>query len=121
MLGDAAHPMLQYLAQGACQALEDAAALADALDRFAPTLPHDGDELAKALAEYERVRIPRTAQVQRSARIWGEIWHTDGVAVLLRNELFARRTSTEFREAEWLFGDMSSLGGPYDDLAVDAQ
>jgi 2-polyprenyl-6-methoxyphenol hydroxylase-like FAD-dependent oxidoreductase len=121
LLGDAAHPMLQYLAQGACQALEDAASLADALQRLAPTLPHDGDEIAKALAEYERVRIPRTARVQQNARIWGDIWHTDGVAALLRNELFARRTSTEFREAEWLFGDMSSLGGSYDDVSVEPE
>lgn len=115
LLGDAAHPMLQYLAQGACQALEDAAALAAAVRDHAQPAPTGGggnginggidSGIDKALAEYERVRIPRTTRVQRSARIWGEIWHTDGVALLLRNELFARRSATEFRESDWLYAD----------------
>jgi salicylate hydroxylase len=112
LLGDAAHPMLQYLAQGACQAFEDAAALAAAVSRFAPSTPLDAGELDRALAEYERVRIPRTARVQRSARLWGDIWHTDGVGVLLRNELLSRRTATEFQESDWLFADvLKDLGG----------
>ncbi len=52
LLGDAAHPMLQYLAQGGCQALEDASYLADMLLEY-------GDDYNKAFTEYQKVRIPR--------------------------------------------------------------
>ena len=61
LLGDAAHPMLPYLGQGACQALEDAAVLATAL-RAKP-----GDPVA-ALARYERTRRPRASRVVLTAR-----------------------------------------------------
>jgi salicylate hydroxylase len=110
LLGDAAHPMLQYLAQGACQAFEDVAALADCLGRHTPDGPKDQELLTKALKEYADLRRPRTAQVQRWARSWGDIWHTDGVGALLRNELFARRGSAEYRETDWLWGGQSPNG-----------
>jgi 2-polyprenyl-6-methoxyphenol hydroxylase-like FAD-dependent oxidoreductase len=103
LLGDAAHPMLQYLAQGACQAFEDAAVLAESFRRLAPSRPFRGEELDRALAAYSDFRLPRTARAQRNARHWGDIWHSDGVAVLLRNELFARRAATDFYYADWLF------------------
>jgi salicylate hydroxylase len=61
LLGDAAHPMLPYLAQGACMALEDAYAVAAALAR-----PHTSVE--QALAEYQAARLPRTARVQLASR-----------------------------------------------------
>jgi salicylate hydroxylase len=95
LLGDAAHPMVQYLAQGACQALEDAAALADALAR--------GD-VRSAFRAYERARAPRAARVQRTARTWGQIWHVDGVAKLLRDELFRQRGERDHTHVEWLYG-----------------
>lgn len=95
LLGDAAHPMLQYLAQGACQAIEDAAALADALTAY----PAD-----KALGEYQRVRAPRAARVQRAARTWGDIWHVDGVGALLRDELFRSRSAADYTRTDWLYG-----------------
>ncbi|MBX9390832.1 FAD-dependent oxidoreductase, partial [Streptomonospora nanhaiensis] len=76
LAGDAAHPMLQYLAQGACQALEDAHELARQADRHAEAGAVDWP---RALAAYQRVRVPRTARVQRTARLWGDIWHVDGV------------------------------------------
>ena len=66
LLGDAAHPMLQYLAQGACMAMEDAVTLGAALG------VHDGD-FAKAFAHYERSRVSRTARVVLSAREMGRI------------------------------------------------
>jgi len=103
LLGDAAHPMLQYLAQGACQAFEDAALLAGSLRRLAPAGPGNGEQLARALAEYVKHRQPRTARAQRNARQWGEIWHSDGIAVLLRNEIFVQREPTDYRHADWLF------------------
>jgi len=61
LIGDAAHPMLPFLAQGAAMAIEDAAVLAGAWGR-AP------DDPAAALRRYERARQPRTARVQRAAR-----------------------------------------------------
>jgi 2-polyprenyl-6-methoxyphenol hydroxylase-like FAD-dependent oxidoreductase len=103
LLGDAAHPMLQYLAQGACQALEDAAVLAGSIRRYAPDGPRNTAQLEKALAAYVGHRQERTARVQRNARHWGDIWHTDGIAVLLRNEIFARRDAHDFYYTDWLF------------------
>ncbi|MBZ4019432.1 FAD-dependent oxidoreductase [Streptomyces purpurogeneiscleroticus] len=98
LLGDAAHPMLQYLAQGACQALEDAAALAGALDR------HPVGSWPTALEEYAAVRAPLTARVQSTARVWGEMWHVEGVAALLRDEVFRSRATDDLGPAEWLWG-----------------
>ncbi|HVX21691.1 MAG TPA: FAD-dependent monooxygenase [Acidimicrobiales bacterium] len=113
LLGDAAHPMLQYLAQGACQAFEDADCLGRAVaDHVVGNVAAGGlpaGELARALDEYQRTRVPRASRVQRNARTWGEIWHTDGVAVLLRNELFARRSPTDYQEADWLYGDTPAV------------
>ncbi|KKB42691.1 FAD-dependent monooxygenase [Bacillus thermotolerans] len=66
LLGDAAHPMLQYLAQGGCQALEDASYLADMLKE------HNGN-YNKAFLAYQEERIPRTAKVQTNARTWEKL------------------------------------------------
>lgn len=96
LVGDAAHPMLQYLAQGACQALEDADALAEAC---ATT----GREWGKALAAFSERRVPRTARVQSTARMWGEIWHVDGVSRALRNELFQTRDKESYKYVDWLY------------------
>ena len=100
LLGDAAHPMLQYLAQGACQAIEDADVLAAAMRRHAGP---DGARVPAALAEYARVRAPQAARVQRTARLWGDIWHVDGVAAVLRDELFMRHTPDDYRYTDWLY------------------
>jgi 3-hydroxybenzoate 6-monooxygenase len=102
LLGDAAHPMLQYLAQGGCQAMEDASALAAALER------HDGSTagggIETALLAYQDARAPRAARIQRSARTWGEIWHLDGTAKLVRDELFRQRRDDDHTHVEWLYG-----------------
>jgi salicylate hydroxylase len=116
LLGDAAHPMLQYLAQGACQAFEDAAVLTDSLRRYAPDGPANPAQLAQALTAYVGHRQPRTARAQRNARHWGEIWHTDGIAKLLRNEIFALREPTDYRHADWLF---TRAPGLIDDPALE--
>ena len=102
LLGDAAHPMLQYLAQGACQAIEDAHVLAAQAARHAA----GGGRVdwPAALAATERVRAPRVARVQNAARLWGEIWHVDGVARLIRNELFTTRVPQDYRYLDWLYG-----------------
>ncbi|MGE5290804.1 MAG: FAD-dependent monooxygenase [Micromonosporaceae bacterium] len=103
LLGDAAHPMLQYLAQGACQAIEDAAVLAGALHRHAGAAGADPVSLGKALRAYQDERIPRTARIQRAARVWGDIWHVDGLAKLLRDELLRQRQPDDHRHVTWLY------------------
>jgi salicylate hydroxylase len=100
LLGDAAHPMLQYLAQGACQALEDSAVLAAELAGAAAA----GRPFSEGLARYAAVRAPRAARVQRTARTWGEIWHVGGVAKLIRDELLLTRDVADHRHVSWLFG-----------------
>ena len=97
LLGDAAHPMLQYLAQGACQAIEDAGSLAQFM------VKHDGD-VTEAFASYQQERLPRTAQIQRVARAWGEIWHaTDTIVPALRNRVFARSSAEHYVDLDWLY------------------
>mgnify|MGYP000026107622 CR=1 FL=1 len=112
LLGDAAHPMLQYLAQGACQALEDAAALAAAVTRHLPAGPIGADApVHLALREFVGERAPRTARVQRNARTWGDIWHVDGVAAALRDDALAHRGPTDYRSTDWLFGHTAAQRG----------
>lgn len=103
LLGDAAHPMLQYLAQGACQAIEDAVTFADSVDARAGD--GSGADWSAALESYAEARIGRTALVQRTARVWGEMWHVDGVAALLRDEVFRGRATDDLEHAAWLWGD----------------
>ncbi|PWT97171.1 MAG: 3-hydroxybenzoate 6-hydroxylase [Terriglobia bacterium] len=97
LLGDAAHPMLQYIAQGACQALEDAVCLGDNLRQY----PRDA---TCAFAAYQEQRIPRTARVQAMARFFGEVKHVDGVGRALRNALLEKRAADDFEYFEWLYG-----------------
>jgi len=98
LLGDAAHPMLQYLAQGACVALEDAVTLREALRACA------GD-LEPALRLYESKRIVRGARLIISAREMGRIYHAKGVERLVRNSFFAGRSPERFYDTlEWLYG-----------------
>jgi len=101
LLGDAAHPMLQYLAQGACQAIEDADALAACLAAAGAA----GRPASDGLADYAATRAPRAMRVQRTARTWGEIWHVDGVAKLLRDELLLDRDVADHRHVGWLYSD----------------
>lgn len=97
LIGDAAHPMLQYLGQGACQALEDALALADAL-------AEPGVGTGDAIREYERRRLPRASQCQRRARMWGEVWHTgDPVMLGLRDRVLRGRQPADYSELDWLY------------------
>ncbi len=97
LLGDSAHAMLQYLAQGACQALEDAVCLAEKISL-------NGSNLAKALDEYQQERIPRTAQVQSGARTWGEIKHAENPTTrLLRDTIMLNRSADDYTYLEWLY------------------
>jgi salicylate hydroxylase len=95
LLGDAAHPMLQYLAQGACQALEDAVALGQALGRF--TDPAD------AFAAYTAQRRERAARIQTDARRFGELCHLEGMGATLRNVLLSSRRPEDFDDISWVW------------------
>jgi 3-hydroxybenzoate 6-monooxygenase len=102
LLGDAAHPTLQYLAQGACMALEDAVTLGEALR----VCSHgDGEGIGRAFALYQKSRVARTARIVLSAREMGRIFHAKGVERLVRNDLWKGRTPERFYDAmEWLYG-----------------
>jgi len=98
ILGDAAHPMTQYVAQGACQALEDAVTLGAAVQEA------NGDFEA-AFRLYEQARIPRTARVLYAARDMGRIYHAKGVDRRVRNSLWTGRAQSQFYDAlQWLHG-----------------
>ena len=102
LLGDAAHATLQYLAQGACMAIEDAVTLGEAL-KVCDTI-HNLD-FAKAFDLYQRSRITRTARIVLGSREMGRIYHASGVERLVRNSLWEGRTQLEFYHAcQWLYG-----------------
>jgi 2-polyprenyl-6-methoxyphenol hydroxylase-like FAD-dependent oxidoreductase len=97
LLGDAAHPMLQYLAQGANMALEDAVTLADLVERA------QGD-FAAAFQAYQQARYLRTARVQLTARFYGDIYHAAGATRDLRNSLLHGRDPQKAYEGmAWLY------------------
>ncbi len=98
ILGDAAHPTTQYMAQGACMALEDAVTLGEALRVQQNDWP-------KALALYEKSRVARTARIVLSGREMGRLYHAKGVERLVRNSLWQGRTPERFYDAlQWLYG-----------------
>ncbi|SNB54772.1 salicylate hydroxylase [Rhodoplanes sp. JGI PP 4-B12] len=103
LLGDAAHPMLQYLAQGAAMAVEDAVCLAD------KAVAADGD-YAAAFRAYQQARYLRTGRVQIMARVYGEFYHAGGVAKELRNMMLGARTPEEAMAGmEWIYGEQKEL------------
>ncbi len=97
LLGDAAHPMLPFLAQGAAMAIEDAAVLADCMAR-------SQDDPAGALRQYEAARRGRTARVQRAARRNSTIYHLAGAEALARNVvLHASGGQRLLQRYDWLY------------------
>ena len=82
LLGDAAHAMLPFAAQGAGMAIEDAAVLAKCLSE---TQNEAGPSMASAMQGYARLRRPRVLRVQRTARQSGRIYHLTGAAALARD------------------------------------
>ena len=98
LLGDAAHPLLQYLAQGACMALEDAVTLGEALRAT-------DDDITTAWQRYERARATRTARVVLMTREMGRIYHAHGIERRVRNELWKGREPERYYDSlEWLYG-----------------
>jgi 2-polyprenyl-6-methoxyphenol hydroxylase-like FAD-dependent oxidoreductase len=85
LLGDAVHPMPTYLAQGACQAIEDAAALADVLaDCPGP------QSVVAALAGYQARRAPRATRVSRARQVW-------------ESGPLPRRPADDYAASDWLY------------------
>jgi 2-polyprenyl-6-methoxyphenol hydroxylase-like FAD-dependent oxidoreductase len=98
LLGDAAHPTLQYLAQGACMAIEDAVILGDLIEAAS-----DGD-IPAIFQRYQKARYMRTGGVQMTARLYGEFYHADGVKRELRNAMLAARSAEQgYESVAWLY------------------
>lgn len=104
LLGDAAHPMLQYFAQGACMAMEDAVRLS--------ALVGEGGDIETLLRRYQDSRRLRTARVQLQSREIGEhIYHPDGAHAALRNAMMSAKTPEEWYDSiEWLYGGTGLTG-----------
>lgn len=97
LVGDAAHPMLQYLAQGACMAMEDAVVLSACLHK------HRG-EPAVAFDLYQTRRYLRACRAQVTARIYGQVYHAAGPIRDLRNRLLRERSDKDAIESlAWLY------------------
>jgi 2-polyprenyl-6-methoxyphenol hydroxylase-like FAD-dependent oxidoreductase len=98
LLGDAAHPMLQYMAQGACMAMEDAVCLADSLATAA--------SLEAGLVRYRDRRVLRTARVQLMSRAMGDhVYHPAGPHAALRNAIMTAKGQDEWLDnLQWLYG-----------------
>jgi len=108
LLGDAAHPMLPYLAQGAAQAVEDGYVLADLLAQ------HRNDAPA-ALAAYEAARRPRTSRIQLHARERGRINNTTSAFARFKRDLGYRikrliRPKEHTYSIEWIYGHDVTAG-----------
>ncbi|KAK7885859.1 hypothetical protein LTR67_010211 [Exophiala xenobiotica] len=113
LIGDAAHGMLQYLGQGAAQATEDGATLAECIARAS-----DKSQIPAALRVFERIRRQRCEMIQRASARNGEIWHLpDGEDQEIRDAQMRERTpregsattknSNQWSDPEfqpWLFG-----------------
>ncbi|CAM5484196.1 3-hydroxybenzoate 6-monooxygenase [Streptomyces abikoensis] len=100
LLGDAAHPMLQYAAQGACMALEDAVLLGELLRGAEPGEP----ALERRLEKYNAARSERTARTQLVAREMGrQLYHPAGDAARARNRMLCSLTADElYDKVAWL-------------------
>ncbi|QKW10692.1 FAD-dependent monooxygenase [Streptomyces sp. NA04227] len=117
LLGDAAHPPLQYMAQGAVMAIEDGWVLAEhvgaQLAGPSAKLSGSGDpsgiDWDKALAAYEAVRPEHCRRVVLTARKWGDLWHLDGLRRLQRNALFRARDTYDYAFVDWIYGPTALL------------
>lgn len=102
LIGDAAHAMLQAMAQGACQAIEDSLTIAACIDE-------KGDDYAAAFQEYQARRLLRATRVQYMSRHMWEAIHVYGALRNLRNDMFARMTGADVLESlEWLYSQPGS-------------
>jgi salicylate hydroxylase len=96
LLGDAAHPPLQYIAQGAIMAIEDGFVLAE-------HLAANPDNLDAALTAYNTVRPEHCRRVLATSRAWGDLWHLDGERRDRRNALLRARDPRDYSFVDWLY------------------
>ena len=98
LLGDAAHPMMQYLAQGACMAMEDSVILSVECGQTP-------DDLPGALRRYQDRRRLRTARIQLQAREVGDhIYHPTGAHAALRNQIMRAKTPSQWYDViDWIY------------------
>jgi salicylate hydroxylase len=105
LLGDAAHPPLQYLAQGAIMAIEDGWVLSR---HVAGNRAASGSgvriDWASVLEAYNSVRPAHCRRVVNTSRRWGVLWHLDGAQRLLRNQLLRARDTYDYSFIDWLYG-----------------
>lgn len=98
LLGDAAHPVLPFIAQGGAMAIEDAAVLVRSLAAH----PHDTPAAVKA---FEMARQPRTRQVMEQSRANSRAFHLSGIPAMVRNALMRRWSDEQFLSRyDWLYG-----------------
>lgn len=104
MMGDAAHPVMPFLAQGAALAIEDAAALGRAFEA------HERDVPA-AIRMYENERIPRASDIALASRRQGAIYHMSGPLALARDAVMSRLTPAGMlRRVDWIYGYRRGVG-----------
>ena len=101
LLGDAAHPPLQYIAQGAIMAIEDGYVLAEHLAANPGDRPEP--DWAGALAAYQAVRPEHCRRVVTTSRAWGILWHLDGEKRARRNEILRARDLRDYSFVDWLY------------------
>lgn len=99
LLGDAAHPTLQYMAQGACMAMEDAVCLSHEVEASA-------GNFARAFEAYRQKRVNRTARIQIQSRLVGDhIYHPAGGHAALRNTMMRAMSAEDYYDSlQWLYG-----------------
>ena len=109
LLGDAAHPPLQYIAQGAIMAIEDGYVLAEHLAARGPVgqggagQDDAGQGIDEALAAYQAVRAEHCRRVVLASRAWGKLWHLDGAQRDRRNAVLRARETTDYTFVDWLY------------------
>lgn len=105
LIGDAAHPMLPFLAQGGAMGIEDAVTLADEF------VVHVGRP-DLAFRAFEKLRAGRVKAVQKAARKNGRIFHMDGVTGAVRNAVLNRMSpSALMSRYDWIYGHRTSTAG----------
>ncbi|WP_109465582.1 3-hydroxybenzoate 6-monooxygenase [Albibacillus kandeliae] len=106
LLGDAAHPMLQYFAQGACMAMEDAVSLSHLMG------VRGFDGIEQTLVDYQNSRRLRAARVQLQSREIGQhVYHPAGAHAELRNAVMSARSPEEwYDQIDWLYGSTGLEG-----------
>jgi 2-polyprenyl-6-methoxyphenol hydroxylase-like FAD-dependent oxidoreductase len=122
LLGDAAHPPLQYMAQGAIMAIEDGWVLAWHARRHRQA--GRGPDWDAVLAAYQAVRAEHCRRVVLTSRVWGQLWHLDGIRREQRNAILRARDTHDYGFTDWLYGPTALTPdqepAPYQPIPLDS-